>query len=203
MFVRFICTFTRLQYANRLLLPLPFVALSTSNAFFHHQRKPIAIPDNDATRSHQGNRWDLIIGRDKSNFWSLSMNDLALICPICKRKTMRQSYTNYCVCFRRKVHRNCTVLSPDEFAWARHNSHWYRRLCNENIPAFNHIENDSEFQQALHKFVTFLTLDLDINDDNDHIVEYDGELDPDKTYFNQFSYHLSQSSNYYSEDSVK
>ena len=129
------------------------------------------------------------------------MNDLALSCPICKRKTMRQSYTIYSVCCRRKVHRNCTVLSPDEFALARNNSHWYHRLCNENIPAFNHIENDSEFQQALHEFDTSLTLDLKINDDNNHIVEYEGELDPDKNYFNQFSYHLSQRSNYYSEDS--
>ena len=140
------------------------------------------------------------------------MNDLALICPICKRKTMRHSYTIYCVCCRRKVHRNCTVLSPDKLALARNNSHWYCRLCNENILAFNHIENDSEFQQALHEFDTSLTLDplypdseifdpFEINDDSDHIVEYQGELDPDKNYFYQFSYHLSQSSNYYSEDS--
>ena len=32
-------------------------------------------------------------------------------------------------------------------------------------------------------------------------VEYQGELDSDKNYFNQVSYHLSQSSNYYCEDS--
>ena len=67
-FVLFLCTFTRLEYANQLLLPLPFVALSTSNAFFHHQRKSTAIPDNDATCSHQGNRGDLMIGPDKSTF---------------------------------------------------------------------------------------------------------------------------------------
>ena len=42
---------------------------------------------------------------------------------------------------------------------------------------------------------------FEINDDSDHIVEYQGELDPDKNYFNQFSYHLSQSNNYYCEDS--
>ena len=68
MFVLFLCTFTRLEYANQLLLPLPFVALSTNNVFFHHQRKPNATPDNDATCSHQGNRGDRIIGRDKSTF---------------------------------------------------------------------------------------------------------------------------------------
>ena len=32
---------------------------------------------------------------------------------------------------------------------------------------------------------------FEINDDSDHIVEYQGELDPDKNYVNQFSYHLS------------
>ena len=36
---------------------------------------------------------------------------------------------------------------------------------------------------------------FEINDDSDHIVEYQGELDPDKNYFNQFSYYLSQSGN--------
>ena len=42
---------------------------------------------------------------------------------------------------------------------------------------------------------------FEINDDNDHIVEYQGELDPDKNYFKQFLYHLSQSSIYYCEES--
>ena len=65
--VFFLCTFTRLEYANQLLLPLP-CALSTSNALFHHQRKHIAIPDKDATCNHQDNGRDLIIGRGKSTF---------------------------------------------------------------------------------------------------------------------------------------
>ena len=122
---------------------------------------------------------------------------------------MRHSYTIYCVCCQREVHRNCTVLSPDEFTLTRNNSHWYCRVCNEDIFPFNHIENDLEFRQALHDSNTSQCLDPDseifdpfeINDDSDHIVEYQGELDPDKNYFNQFSYHLSQSSNYYCEDS--
>ena len=40
-----------------------------------------------------------------------------------------------------------------------------------------------------------------LNDDGNHIVEYQGELDPDKNYFNQFVYHLRQSSKYHREDS--
>ena len=39
------------------------------------------------------------------------------------------------------------------------------------------------------------------DDDNDNIIEYQGELDPDKNYFNQLAHHLSKSSNYYIEDS--
>ena len=35
--------------------------------------------------------------------------------------------------------------------------------------------------------------------DNDKIVEYQGELDPDKNYFNQLAHHPSKSSNYYTE----
>ena len=108
----------------------------------------------------------------------------------------------------KKIYRNCTVLSPDEFALAGNDSHWYFRLCYENILAFNHIENDLEFQQ----FDTSPTLDplypdseifdpFEINDDSDHLVEYQYELDPDKNYFKRFSYHLSHSSNYYCEDS--
>ena len=96
------------------------------------------------------------------------------------------------------MHRNCTVWSPDEFTLARNNSHWYCRLCNEDIFPFNHIENDLEFRQALHDSNTSQCLEpldpdseifdpFEINDDSDHIVEYQGELDPDKNYFNQFS----------------
>ena len=88
----------------------------------------------------------------------------------------------------------------------------YCRLCDENIFPFNHIENDIAFRQALQDSNTSQCLDpldpdseifdhFEINDDNDHILEYQGELDPDKNYFNQFSYYLRQSSNYYCDDS--
>ena len=37
---------------------------------------------------------------------------------------------------------------------------------------------------------------FELNDnDNDKIIEYQGELDPDKNYFNQLAHHLSKSSN--------
>ena len=39
------------------------------------------------------------------------------------------------------------------------------------------------------------------DDDNDNLIEYQGELDPDKNYFSQLAYHLSKSSNHYIEAS--
>ena len=205
LFMFVLCTYTAYQSAKHLLLSFPCIPLRV-----YHHRKIVAISENDANRYHQSNPINLIIGQHKSN--SILMNDQTHICSICKRKTMRHSYTIYCVCCQREVHINCTVLSPDEIARARNNSHWYCRLCNEDIFPFNHIENYLEFRQALHDSNTSQCLDpldpdsdifdpFEINDDSDHIVEYQGELDPDKNYFNQFSYHLSQSSNYYCEDS--
>ena len=42
---------------------------------------------------------------------------------------------------------------------------------------------------------------FEINEHEDQIVEYNGELDPDRNYFNQFSHQMSKNSNYYNEDS--
>ena len=85
----------------------------------------------------------------------------------------------------------CLFDVSDEFTLARNNSHWYCRLCNEDIFPFNHTENDSELQQTLHDPSTSQCLDpldpdsdifdpFEINDESDHIVEHQGGLDPDK-----------------------
>ena len=42
---------------------------------------------------------------------------------------------------------------------------------------------------------------FEINEHEDQIIEYNGELDPDRNYFNQFSHQMSKNSNYYNEDS--
>ena len=36
---------------------------------------------------------------------------------------------------------------------------------------------------------------FEINEHEDQIVEYNGELDPDRNYFNQFSHQMSKNSN--------
>ena len=59
----FLCTYTTYQYANQLLLSFPYMPLRV-----YHQRKTDAISENGATRYHQSNSINLIIGQHKSNF---------------------------------------------------------------------------------------------------------------------------------------
>ena len=42
---------------------------------------------------------------------------------------------------------------------------------------------------------------FEINEDEDQTIEYHGQLDPDRNYFNQFSHQLNKNNNYYIEDS--
>ena len=42
---------------------------------------------------------------------------------------------------------------------------------------------------------------FEISENDESIIEYQGELDPDKHYHKQLAHHLSRSSNYYSENS--
>ena len=42
---------------------------------------------------------------------------------------------------------------------------------------------------------------FEINKDEDKTIEYHGELDPDRNYFNQFLHQLNKNSNCYIEDS--
>ena len=133
------------------------------------------------------------------------------------KKVLHHSYIVLCKSCHRNVHRNCTQFSHTEFQLIETNTPWYCRLFNENIFAFNHIESESEFVWTLRQFMnTSLYLDaLDRHqdseifdpfesndDDNDNIIEYRGELDPDKNYFNQLAHHLSKSSNYHIEVSI-
>ena len=63
MFMFFLCTYTAYKSAKHLLLSFPCLPSRV-----YHQRKNVAISENDATRYHQSNSINLIIGRHKSNF---------------------------------------------------------------------------------------------------------------------------------------
>ena len=55
---------------------------------------------------------------------------------------------------------------------------------------------DSDVQMGEKIFDPF-----EINDIDSNIIDYQGDIDPDKNYFNQLSHHLSKSSNYHTEES--
>ena len=143
------------------------------------------------------------------------MDDQKNTCPICERKILNHSYFIHCNCCHRNVHRNCTPFSGDEFTAVQTGALWCCRICNENIFPFNNIDDDHEFYLAITNYEKIplgnkhqinyseskIFDPFEINENDDSIIEYQGELDPDKHYFNQLAHHLSRSSNYYSEES--
>ena len=140
---------------------------------------------------------------------------MKITCPICERKILSHSYFIYCNCCHRNVYRNCTELTCDWLIVAKTGTFWYCRVCNENIFPFNNIDDDYEFNLAIMEYgnKSFYTNHqsyfseeklfdpYEINE-NENIIEYQGELDPDKHYFNQLAHHLSRSSNYYSDENL-
>ena len=108
----------------------------------------------------------------------------------------------------------CTPFSGDEFTAVQTGALWCCRIYNENIFPFNNIDDDHEFYLAITNYEK-IPLDnkhqtnyseskifdrFEINENDDSIIEYQGELDPDKHYINQLAHHLSRSGNYYSEE---
>ena len=90
-------------------------------------------------------------------YWLLSliiMDDSVNICPICERRVLSHSYSILCNCCHRNVHMNCTQFSHYEFEMLHPNTPWYCGLCNETIFAFNHIDDDSEFQSTIRNFMS-------------------------------------------------
>ena len=140
---------------------------------------------------------------------------MKITCPICERKILSDSYFIYCNCCHMNVYRNCTELKCDWLIVAETGTFWYCRVCNENIFPFNNIDDDYEFNLAIMEYgnKSFYTNHqsyfseeklfdpYEINE-NENIIEYQGELDPDKHYFNELAHHLSRSSNYYSDENL-
>ena len=78
---------------------------------------------------------------------------------------------------------------------------------------FNHFEDDNDFMKCVQamshssNIATGLQNSMkifnpfDINEDDNEIIEYHGDIDPDRCYFNEYSYKLFKNCNYYTEDS--
>ena len=118
----------------------------------------------------------------------------------------------YCTCCCKHIHRNCCGLLCQDFATALQDTSWFCRMCMENFLPFNHIDDESTFlnvvseisqcqtvfENVLHESMLFNP--FDINEEENDITEYHGDLDPDKCYNNQFSHNLIKNCNYFVED---
>ena len=102
-------------------------------------------------------RVNLMLLFSMCKYWLLSliiMDNSVNICPICERRMLSHSYSILCNCCLRHANRNCTQFSHYEFEMLYLNAPWYCRLCNETIFAFNHIDDDSEFQSTITNFMS-------------------------------------------------
>ena len=81
-------------------------------------------------------------------------NDLMNICSIRGRKILKKSYTVLCQGCQRKIHRNCTALSHEEFLLIQDCTTWFCRLCNESLFPFNHIDYEYELTITLDQLMS-------------------------------------------------
>ena len=84
----------------------------------------------------------------------------------------------------------------------------------ESLFAFNHFDNDTDFLKAIADMShqegsvqlglrSKLFNPFEMNEDVHEILNYQGDLDPDKYYFNQYSHRLIMNCNYFLEESLK
>ena len=116
-----------------------------------------------------------------------------------------------CFSCHRYVHRNCTGLTNVDFELAVSNTTWFCRICNDNIFPLNHLDDDDflkavcEMSQTTDIFLKIgnesrLFHPFELNEDENDILDYHGDLDPDKCYFNQYSHSLIKNCNYFVEE---
>ena len=135
------------------------------------------------------------------------------ICPICKRRTQQHSKVILCHSCHAEIHYNCCGLLLSAFEKEISTGKWFCRPCVGGIFPFNHFEDDNDFMKCVQamshssNIATGLQNSMkifnpfDINEDDNEITEYHGDIDPDRCYFNEYSYKLFKNCNYYTEDS--
>ena len=129
------------------------------------------------------------------------------ICPICNRRTLQHSRKNLCRCCKKFIHQNCSGLLKDDFEMAVSEYTWLCRLCVEQLFPFNHLDDDNDFTKCIIEMSHYSDFPtrlhdrnvifnpFEINDDNNYIIEYQGDLDPNKYYFNEYSEKLIRNCN--------
>ena len=135
------------------------------------------------------------------------------ICPICTRRTQQHSKVILCHSCHAEIHYNCCGLLLSDFENEISAGKWFCRPCVEGFFPFNHFEDDNDFMKCVQamplssNIATGLWNSMKIfnpfyiNEDDNEIIEYHGDIDPDRCYFNEYSYKLFKNCNYYTDDS--
>ena len=102
----------------------------------------------------------------------------------------------YCVVHVKQIY----IIIAQDFCWVIS-----KVLCLMETGSVNCVLKDS-----FHLTISMMTMiswnvsefnPFDINEDDNDIIEYHGDIDPDKCYFNEYSYKLFENCNYYTDDS--
>ena len=135
------------------------------------------------------------------------------ICPICKRRTQQHSKVILCHSCHAEY-----IITVVDYCWVILKMKYLQAngsadpVLRDFFP-FNHFEDDNDFMKCVQAMshvsdiVTGLQNSMkifnpfDINEDDNEINEYHGDTDPDRCYFNEYSYKLFKNCNYYTEDS--
>ena len=127
------------------------------------------------------------------------------------KKVLQHDKTLYCSCCCKYIHRNCSGLLNAQYEYVKSDTSWYcKKYIGEMFP-FNHIDDESIFLKAIseispssdiiirHHTESKIFNPFEINEDDSNILEYQGDLDPDKCFFNQHSHSLLEACNYQTE----
>ena len=115
-------------------------------------------------------------------------------CPICYKKVLQHDRTLYCSCCCKYIHRNCSGLLNAQYEYVKSDTSWYCKKCIGEMFPFNHIDDESIFLKAVseissssdiiirHHTENKIFNPFEINEDDSNILEYQGDLDPDKCF---------------------
>ena len=130
---------------------------------------------------------------------------------MCEKNILQHEKILFCSCCCKYAHRNCSGLSKAQYEYARSDTSWYCKKCIEEIFPFNHIDDECIFLRAISEISVSSDIivryhseckifnPFEINEDDSNILEYHGDLDPDKCFFNQHSHSLLEACNYQTE----
>ena len=138
------------------------------------------------------------------------------ICPtyVCKGRTQQHPKKILCHACQTYVHCSCPGLLLGDFETALSNGNYFSRLCIKIffLP-YNHVDgDDNKFMKCIkttshspevaafrHHNVNIFH-PFNINEDDNDIIEYHGDIDPEKMLLQWISHILIKSCNYYTEN---